>query len=375
MLEPHKLGASQTRKQKFLQCVNRVGLEPKRGLRQDVPTRWNSTYLMIDSAIYYRLAWTALELADPFYKHCPSASEWDSVEKLCKFLRHFYDTTCLFSGTKYPTSNLYMPKVFMTHLTLKQNLDSDDPFFKEMSNQMYSKFQKYWADFSTILAIGIILDPRYKMEFIQFVYDRLYGAESEQFEVVKMKLSALFNEYVTSSTRRSTIRSSPASLPTTSSELQPVDDLDLVLKDFDSNLSGDTFSTQRTQLDLYLEERRLERSMDLNILDFWKGNQPRYPELAAMARDVLSIPISTVASESTFSISGRVLDQFRSSLSSNVAQAIVCSRDWIFGNGAIVVIGMGTTTSSCKEVDGESTKAAKVDAIKSDYRRFDMALI
>ncbi|KAK1568581.1 hypothetical protein Q3G72_026211 [Acer saccharum] len=132
-----------------------------------------------------------------------------------------------------------------------------------------------------------------------------------------------------------TIRSSPASLPTTSSELQLVDDLDLVLKDFDSNLSGDTFSTQRTQLDLYLEERKLERSMDLNILDFWKGNQPRYPELAAMARDVLSIPISTVASESAFSIGGRVLDQFRSSLSPNVAQAIVCSRDWIFGNGGI----------------------------------------
>ena len=86
-------------------------------------------------------------------------------------------------------------------------------------------------------------------------------------------------------------------------------------------------------MDLYLEERRLERSMDLNILDFWKGNQPRYLELAAMARDVLSIPISTVAFESAFSIGGRVLDQFRNSLSLNVAQAIFCSHDWIFGNG------------------------------------------
>ncbi|KAK2645040.1 hypothetical protein Ddye_020235, partial [Dipteronia dyeriana] len=282
---------------------------------------------------YYRLAWTALELADSNYKHCPSESEWENVEKLCKFLRHFYDTTNLFSGTKYPTSNLYMPKVFITYLTLMQNLASDDPFFKAMSNQMYTKFNKYWFDFSTILAIAIILDPRYKMEFVMFVYERLYGAESKQLEEVKGKLFALFNEYVTSSTGRSTIRPSPPSYPSTSSGRQRVDDLDLVLLDFDNNINGDIVDIQRTQLDLYLEERRLERSIDLNILDFWKGNEPRYPELAAMARDVLSVPISTVASESAFSMGGRVLDQFRSSLLPNVAEALVCSRDWILGNG------------------------------------------
>ncbi|KAK2655446.1 hypothetical protein Ddye_008498 [Dipteronia dyeriana] len=95
--------ALQTRKQKFLECIKRVHLDSKRGLRQDVPTRWNSTYLMLDSAIYYRLAWTALELANSNYKYCPSESEWENVEKLCKFLRHFYDTTNLFLGTKYPT--------------------------------------------------------------------------------------------------------------------------------------------------------------------------------------------------------------------------------------------------------------------------------
>ncbi|KAI9174084.1 hypothetical protein LWI28_011706 [Acer negundo] len=170
--------------------------------------------------------------------------------------------------------------------------------------------------------------------------------------------TAFFNEYVTSLTRQSTVRSSPASLSTTSSELQPVDDLDFVLKDFDSNLDSDTFFTQRTQLDLYLEERRLERSMDLNILDFWKRNQPRYPELAAMARDVLSIPISTVASESAFSIGGRVLDQFRSSPSSNVAQAIVCSRDWIFGNGESATLKCEEITKDMWELENDGTTAS-----------------
>ncbi|KAK2641734.1 hypothetical protein Ddye_023497 [Dipteronia dyeriana] len=212
---------------------------------------------------------------------------------------------------------------------------------------------------SSVTSIAIILDPRYKMEFVMFVYERLYGAESKQLEEVKGKLFALFNEYVTSSTGRSTIRPSPQSYPSTSSGRQRVDDLDLVLLDFDNIINGDIVDIQRTQLDLYLEERRLERSIDLNILDFWKGNEPRYPELAAMARDVLSVPISTVASESAFSMGGRILDQFRSSLLPNVAEALVCSRDWILGNGGKCV----------KRVRVKRVTRVKPDPLLHDYLR------
>jgi len=38
---------SQLRKQNFLQVVNKMSLDNNKGLRQDVPTRWNSTYLCL----------------------------------------------------------------------------------------------------------------------------------------------------------------------------------------------------------------------------------------------------------------------------------------------------------------------------------------
>ncbi|KAG6507088.1 hypothetical protein ZIOFF_032429 [Zingiber officinale] len=68
-------------------------------------------------------------------------------------------------------------------------------------------------------------------------------------------------------------------------------------------------SAGKSQLDLYLEEPKLEFAyyQDLDILEHWKNQKHRYPTLALMACDVLAIPITTVASESTFSIGARVL--------------------------------------------------------------------
>ncbi|XP_024031091.1 zinc finger BED domain-containing protein RICESLEEPER 2-like [Morus notabilis] len=47
---------SQQRKQKFLEFVKLVSMGSNKGLSQDVVTRWNSTYLMLESALFYRRA-------------------------------------------------------------------------------------------------------------------------------------------------------------------------------------------------------------------------------------------------------------------------------------------------------------------------------
>jgi hypothetical protein len=48
-----------------------------------------------------------------------------------------------------------------------------------------------------------------------------------------------------------------------------------------------------------------------------------------MARDILSISISTVASESAFSVVGRVIDQYNL-LKTDIVEALICTRDWLY---------------------------------------------
>ena len=61
---------------------------------------------------------------------------------------------------------------------------------------------------------------------------------------------------------------------------------------------------RKPQLELYLEEPWLNKKKNskLEVLSWWKEHYNRFPELSLMARDLMSIPITTITSESSFSI-------------------------------------------------------------------------
>ena len=81
------------------------------------------------------------------------------------------------------------------------------------------------------------------------------------------------------------------------------------------------------EINKYLAENWESRRGDVKfeILGWWKANSDRYQVLSKLARDVLAVPVSTVASKSAFSTKGRILDPFQSSLSPLMVQNLVCA--------------------------------------------------
>ncbi|XP_055812817.1 uncharacterized protein LOC129882518 isoform X2 [Solanum dulcamara] len=73
-------------------------------------------------------------------------------------------------------------------------------------------------------------------------------------------------------------------------------------------------SGSKSELDRYLAEDIESDSDGFDILMWWKVHEAKFPIFAEMARDVLAILISSVASEYAFCTGGRILDPFRSSL-------------------------------------------------------------
>ncbi|KAL2897635.1 putative AC9 transposase, partial [Bienertia sinuspersici] len=88
-----------------------------------------------------------------------------------------------------------------------------------------------------------------------------------------------------------------------------------------------TSTVCKSKVDMYFEEEYIEEGK-FDILKWWKQKSGKYCILSKIAADVLAIPITTVASEATFSAVSRVIDPYRASLLPETVQMLICTGDW-----------------------------------------------
>ncbi|KAL2901802.1 putative AC transposase [Bienertia sinuspersici] len=122
--------ASDARLCTFEKCVLDSKCNFAGKLRLYCPTRWNSTYLMLKRAL--------------------TSEQWTIVQFVCRFLGPFHSITELFSGSDYPTANLYFANVLAIEklLVLVNNHKIDS--IRKKASVMLEKFEKHWGDYSTL---------------------------------------------------------------------------------------------------------------------------------------------------------------------------------------------------------------------------------
>ncbi|CAE5959136.1 unnamed protein product [Arabidopsis arenosa] len=181
-----------------------------------------------------------------------------------------------------------------------------------------------------ILAMGAVLDPRMKFKLLKRCYDELDPTTSQaKIDFLEDQLIMLFGEYRKAFPLTPVVSSTRAGSGVSGRGRENLDVLDDL---FDLDDVPEVEET-KSALDMYLEDPKLEMENhpNLNVLQYWKENRHRFGALAYMAMDVLSIPITSVASESSFSIGSHVINKYRSRLLPSNVQALLCTRSWLYG--------------------------------------------
>nr|KAJ0187181.1 hypothetical protein LSAT_V11C900497080 [Lactuca sativa] len=230
-----------------------------------------------------------------------------------------------------------------------------------MATSMKTKCDKYWEDLDNmnfLLYVAVVLDPHFKFRYISFCIETIYGKNSEKgkqiLDKVQKTLQELFNHYKDKLEKKKVQKKQGGvSSDMSSSFGDTTIDFEIEFDKFDS-----ADQEKKSEVDIYLAYGKEKRDDNFDILGWWKANAVKFPILSKLARHLLAMPISTIASESTFSTGGRVIDKYRSSLNTKTAEALICRQDWLRSTPAFLEL-IGTISS--KQIDELNEKLAAIE--------------
>ncbi|XP_062083411.1 zinc finger BED domain-containing protein DAYSLEEPER-like [Humulus lupulus] len=162
---------------------------------------------------------------------------------------------------------------------------------------------------------------------IEYYFPTIYGNDQCEIEIEKVRKLCyeLLEEY---SSKFPNLRERSQQMDSVSASSQTqIDDL----SNFDTYVRvAYGVENVKSELELYLEEKLIPRTDEFfDICNYWKVTGLKYPVLNMIAKDIFSVPISTVASESTFSTGGRHVGSHRARLHPSTLEALICTQNWL----------------------------------------------
>ncbi|VAH52231.1 hypothetical protein VPH35_031636 [Triticum aestivum] len=298
--------SSSSMQQQLLEVISQMSLK----CPQEDAKWWHKLYFRLEVVLQFNKLFPAAEVLSP--------EDMTATWSICKILRTFYRVIEVISSPSSPTANVYFSEVWKVRTVLQEEASNDHTEIVTLVMEMQEAFDEYWQNSYVWLSIPVVLDPRFKMSFIQFRLQRAYSTDSLGYlSEIHDTVQELFDEYYDATEQLSGVRLlRSAALDTADND---------PLEDWDEHLNCQMSS----ELEDYLGEVLVPRKDDFDILKWWMEHATKYPTLAAIARDVLAMPASAVQSEAAFSSSGPVIPKHQSTLSIETIEALVCSRDWM----------------------------------------------
>ncbi|GKA54913.1 zinc finger BED domain-containing protein RICESLEEPER 2-like protein [Tanacetum coccineum] len=213
--------------------------------------------------------------------------------------------------------------------------NDDREWLVDMVKAIKEKFDKYWKESNMLMCIASILDPRCKFTMLNLYFKDIYNADEIDVKNKELKklLRGIHGDYAFLLRARHESSTSESNSFEERGETEKTGPSRGFSYYYSRLKETDMFDIESSDLDVYLEEGiylcKDNSAISFNILDWWKSHETKFPVLSKMAAHILAIPITTVASEATFSAGGRVIDTYRASLDPETVQALICGGDWI----------------------------------------------
>jgi hypothetical protein len=120
---------------RFKRCIERQIIQSKKMVCLDVPTRWNSTCLILSIIEKYQRAFELLGEEDDQLV-VPGFLDWENVRAFVKYLKTFYNATLIISGSNYVTSSLYFMQLCIIQNALNDGCLNSDPILSVVAISM-----------------------------------------------------------------------------------------------------------------------------------------------------------------------------------------------------------------------------------------------
>lgn len=281
---------------------------PQLKIKQDVSTRWNSTYDMLDRVIKVKDALIAT-LALVRNDLSLSSEDWTLIESAVPILKIFYEVTTEISTEK--TVSLSKVIVYCRLLSghINQRLSQAEGernekvknLLRSLQEQLYRRFDT--IESNMLYAECTILDPRFKGR--GFRDENNYKRALSK---LKQKIGAMRTP-----DKPAACMAEPAPSTSTASSSTSTALSSSIWNDFDQEIARlvpeNNIAAGIVELDKYIQEPIINRSE--NPLLWWHVRKPVYPLLYQYILKRLNIVATSVPCERIFSKAGLTLTNRR----------------------------------------------------------------